>query len=321
MPELLERRAERGARARNAAARTIFALGLAACLVVACRSPGTADAASADPTTLLDRARAAESRGDYGETRDLCRRVVDAVPESDFAAEAAFLAAEADLLAGNTRRALNAFKEYVQTYRFSAYLGRVEERIFEIGKRYLDGELRSFFGLFSNRGRGVSAFEFLLENFPRGRRAAEAQRLLGAYYFEREKYEDALREYRDLIERFPESEWVPLAHFRIGMCYIRQSRGPVYDVSLLQRARDSFQRYADLYPEGTLFEDARASIATIDESLAESCYRIGRYYERNRDPVAAKLYYRKVLETYPESGWSAGAEAGIARLGGRKEEE
>ena len=232
----------------------------------------------------------------------------------ELAIRLAFLVAESYYLAGSRAKALNAFRKYAESFPIADHLETAESRIFEIGLLYLEGRIRTGFGLFTHRARGVSALEFILQSFPRGRKTAEAQRVLADYYFRNKRWIESIAEYRELIRRFPQNEWVALARYRIGLAYGAQVRGASYDPTILENAREALTTYVDLHPEGIHVDDARARLVVLGDQLAEKVYEVGRYYERNDEDVAAAVYYRETLERFPGSASAARAESRLREL-------
>jgi len=256
----------------------------------------------------MQAATAALREGRHRRARTLLRKVAAEKPPSPSSAEAAFLVGESYYRQRRYGKALAAYRKYVQEHPISEHLATAESRIFEIAVLYLEGKIRSFLGLIAHRGRGVDALEFLLESFPRGTRAPDAQRLLADRHFRAGRWEAAALEYRELLQRFPDSEWRPLAQFRLGMCYYRQIRGAAYALVHLEptgnrmirrSAREEFARYVRDHPEGPHVEEARSAIARIDEMSAEKAYHIGRFYDRADRPGTANEYYEETATLYP----------------------
>lgn len=261
--------------------------------------------------------RAAIEAGKYEAARTALSPVRTAKPPLAGSAEAAFLTAESYYRSGNRYRAMSGYKRYVEDYPISANLRDAEDRIFTLALEYIEGRVRTGFGLISHRGTGVSALEFILESFPRGTRSSEAQRILADYYYRDGRWVEAIAEYRELLQRFPRSEWVSIARYRIGMCYIRQSRGPDHDPILLERARDEFQRYTEAHPEGSRISEVQTQLAEIDDILAQKLLRTAYFYARDDEPEAALLYFRETIDSYPESDAAAEAQDAIADLEAR----
>ncbi len=267
-----------------------------------------------DPQPPLERGRRAYEAAEYEKAREALRPVAQADPPRAESMEAAFLLAESYYHAGSRGKALNAYRDYVERFPIADHLETAESRIFEIGLLYLEGRIRTGFGLFTHRARGVGALEFLLQSFPRGRKTAEAQRVLADYYFRRDRWIEAIAEYRELVRRFPRNEWVALARYRIGLAYAAQVRGASYDPRILESAREALQAYVDLHPEGIHADDAREELSRLGADLAEKIYETGRFYERNDEDAAAAMYYRETMERFPGTDSAARAEKRLAAL-------
>ena len=299
-------------------------------LATGCRStpnqPETASgpASESEAEAAAKRAELAKSRlaqardlldqGKHEKARPLLRKIK---PPAQEAADASFWIAESYFRQRWYPSARKAFRKYVTNFPISDHLDVAESRLFELAHIYLAGKIRSWFGLVKHRDTGVATLEFLLESFPRGSKAADAQRILANYYYDRQNYPTAIDEYQQLLTRFPNSEWRSHARFRSGLSFVKQVRGAEYDATLIERAREHFKIYAETYPEGPLIREARDWVVRLDETLARKGLLTAQFYKREKRSDAAALYYKEIVRKYPQTRSGAAA----ARIvGGLKEE-
>ncbi len=272
------------------------------------------DLTGLDPDASFAAAKAVYDAGDYDDAVDAFDAVAAKFPKSPRAEDSRFYSALSEYRDGDPSDAFKLFKNFATDYPVSAHLPEVEETLFQIGLDFLDGRAKGFLGIFSAEGKGVEVMEYVLTTFPRGRRGIDAQRILAHYYFQDGDWIGALAEYQQLSKNYPRSEWKPVSDFRIGLCYLEQSRGWEYDRDLLTKARATFEGYVHDFPEGANIEDAKRYAAEITETLAEKDYRRASLYLFWEQWTSARIFLEDVARTYPGTEWAERARIEIARL-------
>jgi outer membrane protein assembly factor BamD len=72
-------------------------------------------------------------------------------------------------------------------------------------------------------------------------------------------------------------------------------------------AKQKFEEFVKEHPDAVLSEEAEKNIEQLQDKEAEGNYNIARFYERQKQFSAAKIYYQDLIERYPESAWAAKA--------------
>jgi outer membrane protein assembly factor BamD (BamD/ComL family) len=75
-------------------------------------------------------------------------------------------------------------------------------------------------------------------------------------------------------------------------------RGSDYDQELIQNAEKKFRSYLQDNPRGQHAEEARTKLREIAELEGEGYLHKAKYYLRESEPRAARIYLRIVLEKY-----------------------
>ncbi|MBI4604287.1 MAG: outer membrane protein assembly factor BamD, partial [Planctomycetes bacterium] len=104
-----------------------------------------------------------------------------------------------------------------------------------------------------------------------------------------------------LVRDYPQSEWRAQAEYYLALSVFKQIRGVDYDEKLILDAQRKFRAYLEENPRGPQAEDARQKLGEIVEMLGEKNLRLAKFYLRESEPAAAKIYLRIVLERYTSS--------------------
>lgn len=105
----------------------------------------------------------------------------------------------------------------------------------------------------------------------------DAVYLMGAAYYGKKDYDEALRKFDELFLNYPESNHVPEAMYYTGLCYHRKKN--------YEKADEYFDRIAREYPE---FERG-------DEIL----FLVGKGFEDDEEDARALVTYERLLAQYP----------------------
>ena len=105
---------------------------------------------------------------------------------------------------------------------------------------------------------------------------------VGIDLFYKEKYEEALRTFTNLIHTFPASNLVSYSHHMIGQCYLKMGR---YEEALQQ-----FEFYRKTYPEGDRLKTSEQGIQVAKEKLKELALAASSG-KRARRRICAQIFY------------------------------
>ncbi len=281
-------------------------------LLVSCKSAPIEVPLELEDQLVLGRKLTSEGRFDDAE--DILEDARSLSTDQKIIAQATFLLARNDFQREEYTDSLARYKKFVRDNPFSPLSPQVEEGIYQIALACLEGKATGFLGLPVSTSEAVGVLEYLRETFSRGHRSADVLRLLGQHYFDDRYYEEALLEYEALAEDHPESEWRPVAEFRIALCFLLQCRGPEYDLETLRRARFAFGQYLANNPEGSQRDQANSAIEVVNRMVEERAFKIGPFYELRNEFRGALLSYQEAVAAYPQSDQSERAKARIQAL-------
>lgn len=180
-----------------------------------------------------------------------------------------------------------------------------------------------------DRGDLLQAIEVLKPYSSTGGGAADIDRavyLLGQCYLKQKEWGSAELEFDRLLREYPESDSAGSAMFRLADAYFGQSRGPDFDQEYTLKALTQWQAYLrDSGEDHWLRPAAAAKVLECRNRLATKLERTGELYLKLGQWSPAAVYFRNVVEIYPETAPYGAALIGLsvsdARLGRRAEAE
>ena len=177
-----------------------------------------------------------------------------------------------------------------------------------------------------DRGDWVQAqldLKAYVEQYPGTDRTDDALYYLGLAYFKSKDYALASTQFDRLSRDFPQSPFQPDALFYLARCDDLDSRPAPLDQTETQRAIDRYKQFLDAYPDPAHAAEAKQRTQALRDRLAEKRFRNGRLYAKLKQPQAAAIYLRELIDDYPESRWSGDAAVLLADVLvklGRKQE-
>jgi len=116
----------------------------------------------------------------------------------------------------------------------------------------------------------------------------------------RDNYIRAEARYRDFQNRFPTTRQGPYVVYRVAESLANRVLQPDRDQSSTRKAIEAYEEVLLLYPDSEYAERAREQITALRARLAESEYRVGRFYFRAGLAKAAVGRFSGMLSAYPD---------------------
>lgn len=159
-----------------------------------------------------------------------------------------------------------------------------------------------------NCGGAVRGFTRVVFELPaRDPRVAEARYLLGECRLNGGEYLEASRELRRAADDFPTHELAPTALMRsgdaLGRLWKRVELDPTYGEQALSVYSEVLQRY----PSTSAAERTRERVGELGDKFALKDLKNGNFYFRIRAYDSAIIYFRSVIEHWPQSRHAPGA--------------
>lgn len=192
---------------------------------------------------------------------------------------------------------------------------KVVRRKYEIGSAFLTGVKRSILGIpFSAGSYGAEILDSVVQRYPYLPFSDDALFRVAEYYFGRKQYAEAEFVYEKLIEDYPQSDWVGLAEYQIGVAAMRRLKGVEYDIAPLDKAERYFKRYLSNHPGGDRADETRVLLDRVDELRADRLYRVAQFYLRLEKSKSASLYLQRILRDHPSAPTAKKARADLQQL-------
>ncbi|MDD5565748.1 MAG: outer membrane protein assembly factor BamD [Candidatus Omnitrophica bacterium] len=242
----------------------------------------------------------------YEEAKREFKKLLKNYPKSAQAAESQYYLGLIDEAEGNLYEAYQSYQKVVDKYPFSARIAEINEREYKIAESFLAGEKRKTMGVvLPVENPAIEIFSKVVENSTYGPLAPKAQYKLGVVLKSLMRYYEAEEAFTRVVTNYPDSEWAEAAKFQIASCRANLSRSPAYDQGATQEAKEKFQEFIKEHPDVALTQEAEKQLEDLREKEAESSYGIGRFYEKQKDYEAAKIYYNDVISKHSNSIWAA----------------
>lgn len=146
-------------------------------------------------------------------------------------------------------------------------------------------------------------FQELKDFYPFSQYAALADLKLGDSYYQRRQYAKAIEAYEEFERLHPRNDAVPYVIYKIGMCYYDQMPTVDRDQTNAEKAMETFLRLQRQFPGNEYADLADPLIPECLRKLAGHEFSIGLFYFETKHWVAAKMRFEKVLRDYPDVGY------------------
>lgn len=174
-----------------------------------------------------------------------------------------------------------------------------------IGDGKPDEEIKQCLRL-SSKGKhedAIQCLEMFKARYPESRYGQEAELLIGDAYFTRKDYLLAAESYGAFIRLYPTHPKVDYAHYRIGLCYFKESPKAIdRDQEYLEEAIVHLRAVLRRYPGSKYRKPALATLKEARTRVARRQFYIGRFYYRTGEYIACIPRFMEVAERYPDSG-------------------
>jgi len=141
----------------------------------------------------------------------------------------------------------------------------------------------------------------------------DAQFYIAKSYLREKEYETALSEYNFLVTQFPNSEHIEEAEFDILKIYTLKIQSSLHETEELENSLSKIKTFMERYPESRFKEEVKAMKSEILNLLAEKIYKIAELYEKMGRFKSAEIYYKELLEKYPDTIWAERAREKIGK--------
>jgi TolA-binding protein len=288
------------------------------------------------PNEQLARAAYAEGvqlfqEGKYKAAAEKFKTAIARGPHSPVEQHAMFMLAESYFFDNRYIKARDAYDALVKEHSNTRYLDTVVEREWKIAQYWEKYEeynpdwvltpntLDKTRPWFDTIGHAIKTYNNIRLNDPTGPRADDATMAVANIYFRRGRYEDADYHYTLLRREYPRSEWQFEAHLLGLQAKRRKYQGQDYDGKPLEEAKTLVKQLRSQFA-GRLSDEQKERLrveeAQLNMEIATREFRMASYYDNKKDYGAARHYYGRVIQTYPDTELAKQARERVAEIAG-----
>ncbi|MBN1114792.1 MAG: outer membrane protein assembly factor BamD [Oligoflexia bacterium] len=166
---------------------------------------------------------------------------------------------------------------------------------------FLRGEAYLKEGMYED---ALKKFNIVKNKFPYSKYAVDAELKIADTYYEKEDYIEASKFYSLFSELHPGERRRDYALYRSGMSFFNLLPSSVdRDYTYSYKALSSFKAVLELYPKSSFLKESLEKYTYIRKKLAEKEIYIGNFYRKKDKYLAASNRYLKVLKEFSGLGY------------------
>jgi outer membrane protein assembly factor BamD len=149
---------------------------------------------------------------------------------------------------------------------------------------------------------GRLALQTLINTYPDSEYLAKAKLGVADSYYKEggtSNTTQAVQEYKDFITFFPFLDEAAYAQMQVAMAHYKMMEKSDRDRTEAEAAEDEFQTFLLKYPQSPLVPPAEQKLRDVQEVLAESQFRVARYYYLKQDYQASAARLVDLSQRYP----------------------
>ncbi len=233
--------------------------------------------------------------------------VIKNFPSTPFARDAIYFLGVAYFNLEDYEMANTHLTDYLTRQATPKYFEEAIQFKFEIAEKFRDGARKHLMGLKSMPkwmpagAEAIAIYDEVISALPHNELAAHALFGKAEVLAKREDFRAGIESYQTLIRRFPKHPLAVESYIGIGEIYFKQSQSEYPDPDLLDLAELNIRKFRTSFPGEDRLAVATESFSRMQERYAMSLFDMARFYERTNKWGAAKIYYVKILQSYPTS--------------------
>lgn len=228
-------------------------------------------------------------------------------PNTPFARDASYLLGVAYFQQEEYDLANIHFTEYLTTQATPKYFEQAIEYKFMIAEKFRDGARKHLLGskslpkIVRSGTEAISIYDEVISALPHHDLAAQSLYGKAQVLLKNEDYRASVEAYQTLIRRFPKHPLAIESYIGIGEVYLKQSQTEYPDPDYLDLAELNLRKFRASFPGEEKVAVAQENYVRMQDHYASSLFETARFYERTNKWGAAKIYYTKILKSYPDS--------------------
>jgi outer membrane protein assembly factor BamD len=255
------------------------------------------------PKVQWEYAQGLEKNAKYNNAAHAYQALIKAFPTSPYAPQAQLKIAECHEKNGDLYEAFKAYEKMLDNYPKDANYEDILKRENRIGELYIKGKKRNLwrFPIIPAVDKGIEILEAIIKNAPYSAIAPQAQFMVGTAYKRQGKYTEAITAYEKILKDYTDTPWYEEALYQVGWCNYKKSRGFSYDQLSAKEAVVYFERFISEFPQSKHTEKTKQMLNELSHRQGKGILEIAHYYDKHHYKEAAIMYYKDIVEKFPET--------------------
>lgn len=235
------------------------------------------------------------------------RIVIENFEKTHFAKEATYFLGVAYYNKEDYENANKQFTTYLTTQSTPKYFEEAIQYKFNIADKFRFGAKKHLMGIqslpkwSSGNSDALSIYNEVISALPNHELAAQSLYGKAHILIKNGDYRAVVESFQTLIRRFPKHPLAVESYIGIGEVYLMQSKAEYPDPDFLDLAELNLRKFRTSFPGEEKIAKAEKNLGRMQDHYANSLYDTARFYERTSKWGAAKIYYLKILKTYPHA--------------------
>lgn len=142
-------------------------------------------------------------------------------------------------------------------------------------------------------------FRQIVERHPESPMASRARFLMGETYYREGQFDKAIKEFETFMSFYPGHSIADLAQYRLAMSSYDQMKPVEQDQALTQKALEQFKKLVKEHPDSRYATEALGKIEVCRGRLAQKELWVASYYAKQGNLVGARQRLELLLKDYP----------------------
>ena len=269
------------------------------------------------PEDQLEYAQSFRDQGNCKKAMVEYKKLIKAYPRAKEAPEAEFFTGQCLEDMDKPYEAYQAYQLVIDKYPFSERAAQIVGLEYNIANHLLENKGRSKWAemVVGSDDRVIEIFRTVIKDAPYGKYAAISQYKIGLYLKEKGMYQEARDEFEKTMNDYPNSEWAQASKFQIAMADTSRASDAQHEQKVASVAMEEFNEFVKTHPDSQLTPEAKAQMARLKDKEAENNFVIAKFYQKQKNLKAARIYYKEVVNNYADTSWGPKALAQLKIIG------
>lgn len=134
--------------------------------------------------------------------------------------------------------------------------------------------------------------------YPYSSWASNAMIMSSYCYFLEKKFDEAIRNLEIFTKFNVGNKYIEYAYYLKALCYFRQITSSKKDMEKAEDALNAFRQLMRMFPKSIYTKDARTKVLYINNLMAAHELSVGRFYQGQKNFVAAIPHFQSVIDFY-----------------------